>query len=159
MADSLLVPLLLAALVANALAAGFFYAFACAVMPGLARVDDRTFVSTMVAVNAAVKNPLFALSFFGGVLLPAAALLAALLSGEGGTARWIGVAVALFMVQYLVTFSRNIPLNLRLARDVRGPHASTRRAFEKPWVRANGVRTVAATGSVLSLGLALLATV
>ncbi len=39
--------LLLFATVATGLVAGFFYAYACSVMVGLARTDDLTFISTM----------------------------------------------------------------------------------------------------------------
>jgi uncharacterized membrane protein len=156
--DSLLPPLLLAALVANALAAGFFYAFACAVMPGLARTDDRSFVAAMTAINAAVQNPLFALSFFGSGLASAAALLAALSGGAGpGATAAIAGALALGVLQYVVTFGRNIPLNVRLDRSARGPLPTARRGFERPWVRANTARMLASTGALLLLGIALAA--
>src|ERR671916_3351001 len=38
---------LVAATVAMGLLAGLFYSYACSVMPGLSRTDDRTFVSGM----------------------------------------------------------------------------------------------------------------
>ncbi|MCJ1674730.1 MULTISPECIES: hypothetical protein [unclassified Rathayibacter] len=120
MPDALLVPLLLAALVTSGLAAGFFYAFACAVMPGLGRTDDRAFVSAMTAINAAVQNPLFA--------------------------------------QYVVTFGRSVPLNLRLDRAAGGPLSDARRGFERAWIRANTARVLASGGSLLLLGIALATT-
>lgn len=52
---------------------GFFYAFACSVMVGLARTDDRTFVATMQWINATVRNAAFAPAFFGALLVTAAA--------------------------------------------------------------------------------------
>ncbi|MCJ1698753.1 MULTISPECIES: anthrone oxygenase family protein [Rathayibacter] len=159
MPDALLVPLLLAALVTNGLAAGFFYAFACAVMPGLSRTDDRAFVSAMTAINAAVQNPLFALSFVGSGLSSAAALVAALAGGAGAaTTSAVAGALALAVLQYVVTFGRSIPLNLRLDRAAGGPLSDARRGFERAWVRANTARVLASGGSLLLLGIALATT-
>lgn len=155
MAAALVVPLLLAALIANALAAGFFYAFVCAVMPGLRRTDDATFVSSMVAINAAVQNPLFAVSFFGGFLASAGAFTTAALTGQADPALWSGVAVALFVAQYAVTFSRNIPLNVELDRRASGHRGAARAGFESPWVVWNVLRTAVTTAAVLCLGIAL----
>ncbi|MCJ1701790.1 DUF1772 domain-containing protein [Rathayibacter festucae] len=156
MPDSSLTPLLLAALVANGLAAGFFYAFACAVMPGLARTDDRTFVAAMTAINAAVQNPLFALAFIGSGLSSAATLASAISSGAGlATSTAIAGALALAVLQYVVTFGRNIPLNVRLDRTARGPLLPARRGFERPWFRANTLRMLASSGALLLLGIAL----
>ena len=39
------------------LIAGLFYAWACSVMPGLARTTDRTFVEAMHHMNQAIINP------------------------------------------------------------------------------------------------------
>ncbi|MBF4463157.1 DUF1772 domain-containing protein [Rathayibacter sp. VKM Ac-2878] len=126
-------------------------------MPGLARTDDRTFVAAMTAINAAVQNPLFALAFFGSGLSSAAALVASLSTG-GGLAPWaIAGSLALAVLQYAVTFGRNIPLNLRLDREAHGPLVTARRGFERPWAGWNVVRMLATSGSLLLLGLALLA--
>ena len=159
MPDALLVPLLLAALVTSGLAAGFFYAFACAVMPGLGRTDDRAFVSAMTAINAAVQNPLFALAFVGSGLASAAALVAALAGGAGAaTTSAVAGALALAVLQYVVTFGRSIPLNLRLDRSAEGSLPDARRGFERAWVRANTARVLASGGSLLLLGIALATT-
>ena len=57
--------LLVASTVVVGLMAGFFYAYACSVMVGLDRVDDRTFIVTMQWINATVRNAAFAPAFFG----------------------------------------------------------------------------------------------
>ena len=44
---------------AMALIAGLFYSFSVAVMTGLARADDRTFIDTMQRINRAIQNPMF----------------------------------------------------------------------------------------------------
>jgi hypothetical protein len=48
------------------LQAGTYFTWATGVMPGLARVDDRTFVEAMQRVNVAIVNPVFVSTFLGG---------------------------------------------------------------------------------------------
>jgi uncharacterized membrane protein len=50
------------------LISGFFYAYACSVTLGLALLPDEQYVEAMQAINATVRNGLFAFSFFGAVL-------------------------------------------------------------------------------------------
>ncbi len=69
--------LLAASTVVVGLMAGFFYAYACSVMVGLDRVDDRTFIVTMQWINATVRNVAFAPAFFGSLLLTIAAAVVA----------------------------------------------------------------------------------
>lgn len=72
-----------AAMLAMGLIAGLFYAYACSVMPGLARTDDRALVDAMQQINEAILNPVFALSFFGAPVLTAAAAILACVPGHG----------------------------------------------------------------------------
>src|SRR4051812_16880863 len=66
---------LVLATVAAGLQAGTYYVWACGVMPGLARVDDKTFVTALTQMNQAIVNPVFMLSFLGAPLLAGVALL------------------------------------------------------------------------------------
>ena len=50
------------------LISGFFYAYACSVTLGLGLLSDAQYVEAMQAINATVRNGVFALSFFGAVL-------------------------------------------------------------------------------------------
>jgi uncharacterized membrane protein len=63
-----------AATVAMGLIAGVFYVFACALMPALARSDDRVCVQVMRDVNEVIQNPAFMLSFIGALLLTGVSL-------------------------------------------------------------------------------------
>src|SRR3712207_8646196 len=58
------------------LIAGFFYAYASSVTLGLALLPDEQYVEAMQAINATVRNGVFAFSFFGAglSLLPAVAV-------------------------------------------------------------------------------------
>ena len=59
---------LYAALLTTGLMAGVYLAFSIAVLPGIARGDDNTFVVAMRGMNAAILNPVFGL-VFGGPLV------------------------------------------------------------------------------------------
>ena len=50
------------------LISGFFYAYACSVTLGLALLPDEQYIEAMQAINATVRNGVFAFSFFGAVL-------------------------------------------------------------------------------------------
>lgn len=151
--------LLAASTVAVGLMAGFFYAYACSVMVGLGRVDDRTFVTTMQWINATVRNAAFAPAFFGALLLTIAAAAVAVLSRCSGRG-WVLTAAGLYAAAFLVTMALNVPLNEQLARaghpDQIGDLAAVRTSFEGPWVRWNLLRTAFTTGSLIALVIALL---
>lgn len=59
----LLTSMLSVATVTNGLLAGAFFVFSCAVVPGLRRVDDHTFVRAFQTINRAILNGWF-LSIF-----------------------------------------------------------------------------------------------
>ena len=50
------------------LIAGFFYAYACSVTLGHALLPDEQYLEAMQAINATVRNGVFAFSFFGAVV-------------------------------------------------------------------------------------------
>jgi uncharacterized membrane protein len=57
-----------AATLTTGLISGFFYAYACSVTLGLALLSDEQYLEAMPAINATVRNGVFAFSFFGAVL-------------------------------------------------------------------------------------------
>ncbi|MFE3457534.1 DUF1772 domain-containing protein [Nocardiopsis aegyptia] len=143
------------AALAMGLIAGFFYAYACSVMFGLARVDDRTFIDSMQWINATVRNRWFAPGFFGALLLTALAVLLHLPRGRRRVLPWAAPALALYAAAFGITLGINVPLNQELAAAgnpalLRDP-AAVRAAFEGPWTVWNTVRTVAATAALACL--------
>ena len=74
---------LAAAVITNGLMAGLFAAYSYAVMPGLGRASDRTFVEAMQQTNAAILNGWFGICFGGAVVF---SVLAVVLhrGGRGG---------------------------------------------------------------------------
>ncbi|HEY0448938.1 DUF1772 domain-containing protein [Actinophytocola sp.] len=130
---------LVAATVAAGLSAGLFYAYACSVLPGLARGDDKTFVEAMRGINIAIINPWFMLSFLGAPLLAGVAVL---LNLHPGPALWWTVAGFAFLVATLViTRVVHIPMNNALDAG-RDGYAQLRERFEAPWVRWNVLRAL-----------------
>ncbi|MFF7752471.1 DUF1772 domain-containing protein [Streptomyces sp. NPDC007971] len=133
------------------LIAGVFYIFACAVMPALARSDDRTYVEVMRDINVVIQNPVFLLSFMGALVLTG---ISAWQLRGAAPARWIWAALAAYALVFLVTMAFNIPLNNALA--AKGSPASLREHFEGPWVAWNVVRAVLSTVALGCLTRALL---
>jgi uncharacterized membrane protein len=153
---------LIAATVTTGFMAGLFYAFAIAVMPGLARTGDRTFVEAMQRINVAILNGWFAVAFGGALVFTALAGVLHL----GGDARpvlpWIAAALLLYVAVLLITFGINVPLNDAL--DGAGDPdrisditrlAAVRERFEARWVRWNAARAVACTAALACLAWAL----
>ncbi|MEU1476008.1 anthrone oxygenase family protein [Streptomyces sp. NPDC005760] len=128
------------ATVATGLIAGAFYIFACAVMPALARSDDRVYVEVMRDINEVIQNPVFFLSFLGAPALTAVAAWQARGRDHRG---WVWAALAASALAFLVTVVFNVPLNDALTRD--GDPGALREEFEDPWVAWNVVRAVLLT--------------
>ncbi|WP_323959844.1 DUF1772 domain-containing protein [Arthrobacter sp. JZ12] len=139
------------------LIAGLFYAFSVSVMPGLRRIGDQPFVQAMGAINTAIQNLWFAVSFFGALLFTAWALV---LQVSEGTPRLFTVATALILYVAVlgITFTINIPLNLELERSASaqtGGSAAARLRFEKRWVGWNHLRTLLSFAAFILLCTAL----
>lgn len=143
-----------ASALATALISGFFYAYACSVMIGLSRVDDRTFVTTMQWINATVRNAGFAPAFFGALLLPAVTALVLARWRSPGT-RWVVAALVLYAGAFAVTMGVSVPLNEELAGagspETIADLAAVRAAYEDRWVSWNLVRTVLSTAALVAL--------
>jgi uncharacterized membrane protein len=146
----------LVAALAAALMAGFFWSFSVVVMDGLRLLPPPEAMRAMQAINAAVRNALFALGFFGTPILCLLVLLALFLPagrGAGGLVAASGAALYIALA-FVVTFARNVPLNEALAGAT---SAEQWHAFLAPWVFWNHVRTVGslAAACLLALGFTL----
>ena len=135
---------LVAAVLTNGLTAGLFAAYSYAVMPGLGRSGDATFVEAMRHMNAAIVNGWFGVCFGGAVLF--AVLAAGLHLGRPGLV-WIVAGLVLYLAVLVVTFRVNVPLNDALAAAGDADPAAVRARFERTWVQWNVVRAVLSTGA------------
>ncbi|KUJ70244.1 hypothetical protein ACZ90_04915 [Streptomyces albus subsp. albus] len=150
---------LIAATVTTGLGAGLFYAFSCAVMPGLRQADDRTFVTAMQRINVAIVNGWFMISFLGALVLTGLALFLQYRGGDRALLPWLVAALAFYLAMFVITVVCNIPLNNQLdaAGDPGRIHdlAAVREQFETVWVRWNIVRAAVSTAAFGCLSWAL----
>ncbi len=151
--------LLVLAMISIGLMAGVFFAYTTAVMPGLAKADDRTFVGAFQAIDRAIINPLFLSVFVGALAITVLAGAAHLAGDSRSVLPWILVAAALYLATVLITARVNVPLNdaIKAAGDPDqiDVSAARKRFDEARWARWNTVRTVLTTAALVCLGVAL----
>lgn len=137
------------------LVAGFLFAFAVIVMPGIGRLENGAFLETFQEMDGIIQRgqPLFGLVWLGSVvaLVAATALGIAQLSGLDRSLLVVATSIYLVGVQ-LPTFSVNIPLNneiqkLTIEEMDDEAQLSARNRFEARWNRWNVIRTVFATAA------------
>jgi uncharacterized membrane protein len=131
------------------LVAGFLFAFATIVMPGIKQLNDREFIRAFQVIDGMVQNnqPVFVAVWMGSVV--SSVVVAGLGFGQlDGTQRLLLIAAPLVYILgvQLSTFTINVPLNNRLqalnvdAMDEVALKAA-RMKFEPGWNRWNLVRT------------------
>ncbi|SMX45359.1 anthrone oxygenase family protein [Actibacterium lipolyticum] len=126
---------------------GFFYAWVCSTMWGLDAADPRVAINAMQAMNASVRNGVFAPAFFA---TPFVMLLTATLAQrqDRGSAAWafaIGGVIYLFGGLAL-TMAVNVPMNESLAQisvpDQREVAERIWSDYSPRWQMWNQIRTV-----------------
>jgi uncharacterized membrane protein len=141
---------LLAGTITTGLTAGVFGLYAHTIMRGLGKTDDRTFVAAFQAIDRAIINPLFMLTFFGALVLCGVAAVAHLRGDARAVLPWILSATALYLVAVVITLAVNVPLNDAIKAagepDRITDLAAVRANFhETRWIAWNLVRTIATT--------------
>lgn len=147
-------------LLLNAAIFGFFYAWVCSTMWGLDAADPRVAIEAMQAMNASVRNAIFAPAFFG---TPFALLLTAgLLLRDGVRGAAFGFAcggVIYLCCGMVLTMMINVPMNEALATvTIPDDIAAARTLWQEyspRWQIWNQLRT-AASGLALIVSLAAL---
>ena len=143
---------LLIATFLNALLAGFLFAFAVVVMPGIAKLDAKGFIRAFQVIDGIIQDSqplfMFMLMWIGSAL----SLIAVAVLGFwnlAGISRGLLVALAIVHVLgiQLPTMTINIPLNNKLQSvDVEAVDELTleqaREEFEPRWNRWNVTRTI-----------------
>jgi uncharacterized membrane protein len=100
MSDVLREVVLIAATMTMGLMAGVFGIYSNAIMPGLGRTDDRTFVAAFQSIDRAIINPAFMATFVGALALTA---LAALLHLKRSILPWTAAAFVLYLLVFVIT--------------------------------------------------------
>lgn len=145
-----------AALLLSGAIFGFFYAWICSTMWGLDALDPRVAIEAMQAMNASVRNVVFAPAFFG---TPFVLALAAILAARDGVARaaWaLGAAALVYGLGGMgLTLAVNVPMNEALAATETPADLEAARAiwqgYSPRWQLFNILRTGV---SAVTLGLA-----
>lgn len=147
-----------------ALVAGFVFAFASVVMPGIQGLHDRDFLRTFRAIDLVIQRnqPSFMLVWLGSVLTLLVTVVLGFwhLVGVDRLQLIVAAAIYLFGVQ-LPTATINVPLNNRLQKlDLDSLSDSdigeARVLFEGRWIKWNRIRTILAVlSSVMLMVLAL----
>ena len=150
--DALQATALMAATITMGIAAGVYLLYAFAIMPGLGRTDDRTFVSAFQQIDTAIVGPFLLVFFIGPLVFAAGAAALHLGDGDRTTLAWIGAAIVLQRAMAGMTLGINVPRNdgIKAAGDPSNINvAAVRERFnEARWVRSNNVRAAAAAIAV-----------
>jgi uncharacterized membrane protein len=113
---------------------------------GFALLPDEQYVEAMQAINATVRNGVFAFSFFGVVLFLLMALAVHIPRLRSRRFALIALAAVFYIGGgFMMTFLVNVPMNEELARVGEvglAALAQVRAEYEGPWNFWNGVRTV-----------------
>ena len=155
--------LILATLLCS-LVAGFLFAFAIVVMPGIRKLNDREFIRAFQVIDGVIQNnqPVMVAVWMGSIL--ASVATAGMGFGQlDGIQRLLLISAPLVYILgvQLSTFTINVPLNNKLQAvnvDVMDEAAlkAARMDFEPDWNRWNLVRTpLASLASVLFMILLL----
>lgn len=142
--------------IVTGLIAGLFYAYSCSVNPGLTRLKDVEYLSAMQAINSAILNPVFFLTFMGTLLLlPISTWLQYKAGGNSNAYFLLLIASLVYIIGVFgVTVIGNVPLNELLAKaDLKSMNLeelfTLRSKFEKPWLFYHQIRTVSVVVSFI----------
>ncbi|MFK7838284.1 MAG: DUF1772 domain-containing protein [Sulfitobacter sp.] len=154
-------PLALLSLILAGALFGFFYAWVCSTMWGLDAADPRVAIEAMQAMNASVRNAVFAPAFFGTSVVLLLTTLALRADDQTGTALWFGAATVLIaFLGVLLTMAINVPMNEALAEISVPDDIDAARAiwqdYSPKWQFWNQMRTLATGVAVLCTGIGLL---
>ena len=155
---------LMLAIMLCSLVAGLLFGFAIVVMPGIAKLNDKGFLSAFKHMDEIIQNnqPLFILVWAGSILSIIITLILGIMNLIGTQIYILILASILYLVGVqLPTFRFNIPLNnslqnLAIESLDESEAALCRVDFETPWNRWNRIRTVNAILAVSMLLLLLI---
>ena len=137
---------------------GFFYAWVCSTMWGLDAADPRVAIAAMQAMNASVRNAVFAPAFFGTPFVLLAAGAAAWLASKPGAALAFGLGGLAYLAGGLfLTMAVNVPMNEALAQLAIPANVDEASAiwqgYSPRWQLFNTLRTVVSAGALAAAGL------
>lgn len=140
---------------------GFFYAWVCSTMWGLDAADPAIAIGAMQAMNASVRNVVFAPAFFGTpFVLIATAILAWLCRLKAASLIFAIAGMVYLFGGLILTMTVNVPMNEALAAvAIPQDTAEARRIWESysgPWQFWNITRTIVSGVTLTLTGIAIL---
>jgi uncharacterized membrane protein len=144
----------------SGLMAGLFYAWSISVTPGLAKINDVSYLQAFQSMNRAILNPLFFVFFLGLVLLLPLLSYLSFQTSMGNQFWYVLAATILYFVGIMgVTIGGNIPLNnaleaLQIESMTPEQMNEFRKGFESKWNRLNSIRTISSAITFLLLVIA-----
>lgn len=139
---------------------GFFYAWVCSTMWGLDATDPALAIGAMQAMNASVRNVVFAPAFFGTPFVLIATAMLAWLSRMKAASLIFAIAGLLYLFGGMIlTMAVNVPMNEMLAAvAIPQDAAEAQRIWEDysgPWQFWNTVRTIVSGVTLALTGVAI----
>ena len=138
--------------------AGVYFTFSVFVMKSLDEIEAPAGMLAMQSINRVIVKSLFLPIFFASSLTSAVLAVMMLLAPSATGSTWALIGSCLyFFGMFVVTVVGNVPLNNRLeATDAKGPDgAGMWSIYLSKWTVWNHVRTLACTGSLIFLILAI----
>mgnify|MGYP001579124249 CR=1 FL=1 len=142
------------------LTAGLCFTWTNAVIPGIGRLDNISFLKAFQAMNRAIINGQFMIVFMGPTIL---LIINTYLFRNNSTAFWLFLVVAIlyFVGIGLVTVFGNVPLNEILDKSNLDALSKVelqelRNKFEQPWNRWHIIRTFSSFMSFVLLVIGML---
>ena len=142
--------------------AGFLFAYAIVIMPGIKYLNDREFIRAFQVTDRIIKNnhPIFMLVWLGSAITIIISALSGIGRLEGVDLFLLVLATLAYVIGVQVsTIAINLPLNNKLQTlDVDAMNEAdikaARNAFEQRWNTSNTIRTtIASCVSVLLIML------
>lgn len=117
MLNKITILLILLSLLLSAAIFGFFFAWVCSTMWGLDAADPRISIQAMQAMNASVRNAVFAPAFFGTPLVLGATAMVLWRQRLSKAASLFALSAGVYFGFGLVlTMAVNVPMNEALAK-------------------------------------------
>jgi uncharacterized membrane protein len=140
---------------------GFFYAWVCSTMWGLDTADPAVAIAAMQAMNASVRNVVFAPAFFGTPVVLIVTALLAFRHQRSVSALALAASAAIYLGgAFVTTMAVNVPMNEALAAAaIPQDTAAAARVWQDysgPWQVWNRLRTIMSGLSLMLTGYAVL---
>lgn len=139
---------------------GFFYAWVCSTMWGLDMAEPAIAIGAMQAMNASVRNVVFAPAFFGTpFILLATAMLAWLCQSKHAALIFAAASLLYLFGGMILTMTVNVPMNEALAAVSVPQDANEARHiwenYSGPWKFWNTVRALVSGVTLAFTGIAI----